>query len=750
MIRQQGKTRMKLMRGCGKHFPVAGLNIHLIYKINPMKRFKLFSLLFLLPFFMSAQTMRQADNLFASQQYFQALQTYQSAFKKCSKAEVGRNYYQQAECLRMMSDWNRAKIYYDKAIRANYTNDMAHFYLAQMHQMSGEYSEAIAEYGIYQKLIPSDPAAAAGIESCQNSLDWLNQPNRWKVQNEAQLNSKSNDFCPAYSNKKHNTLIFSSKRPGQTGSKIDPVSGGLYSDLFEAMVDAHGKWSTPAAVQGDVNLPASNDGASCITKNGNHIYYTKCGQKKKEMVTCKIYYAEKQGNKWGTPVLIDFGLPQETLDSFNFRHPAVSVNEDVMVFSSDMSGTTGGVHSDLWVSTYDKKSKTWSRPVNMGPNINTAQREGFPYIADNGDLYFSSDGHAGMGGLDIYHAPKVDGKTAQWGKPENMKSPINSPADDFGIVFDGKRQKGYLTSNRQGTKGADDIWSFYWEIWTPPLDVDVFDCENHTGIKNALVEIVGNDGSTQRIFSDANGHCEAKLKENVNYVINVFGDSAKGPNATSYFSLPEGEKGKITTLGMTENKTFKYDFCLPPVKLIDMFFPAVLYDLDSPKLRPESKDSLNYLYKLLIDNPNLVIEIDAHTDCQGSADHNRKLAQDRAEACVNYLVNEKGIAKERLVAKGWGEDKPLKLNGTVLTEKYIMSFKSKAERDKLMQLNRRTTFRILRTDYVNPKAPTRGPVSPVNIQKGYFDETGDEIPADSEVPADGEKQVPQPPAPRQD
>lgn len=715
-----------------------------------MKRIRLFSFLILLPAFFNAQSIRQADTQFDSQQYFQALQTYKAVLKKCNKTEQARDYFQQAECYRMMSDWNMAKVYYDKAIRAKYPDDKAHLYLAQMHQMSGEYGEAITEFGIYKTLVPSDPAADIGIQACQVSLNWLNEPNRWVVHNEAQLNSKTNDFCPAFSNKKHNALIFSSKRAGQTGSKIDPVSGGLYSDLFEAMVDKNGKWSTPSAVQGDVNMPVANDGASCITKNGNHIYYTKCGQKKREMVTCKIYYAQKQGNKWGTPVLIDFGLDAATLDSFNFRHPAVSATEDVMVFSSDMTGSTGGTHSDLWVSTYDKKSKTWSKPVNMGPKINTVQREGFPYIAEDGSLYFSSDGHAGMGGLDIYHAPKIEGKTGQWGTPENMKSPINSPADDFGIVFDGKQQRGYLTSNRQGTKGQDDIWSFYYEVYHPPLIIDVFDCENHTGVKNALIEITGNDGSTQRTFSDVNGHCEAKLKENVNYVINVLADSAKSPNAQAYFSLPEGEKGKISTFGMTENKSFKFDFCLPPIKPIDISFPAVLYDLDSPKLRPESKDSLNYLYQVLIDNPNLVIELDAHTDCQGSAEHNRKLAQARAQACVDYLVNEKGIAKERLVAKGWGEDKPLKLtDGTVLTEKYIMLFKSKAERDRLMQLNRRTTFRVLRTDYVDPKAPARGPIAPVNVQKGDFDETGDEIPAESETPGDGEKQVPQAPAPRQ-
>ncbi|HET6990411.1 MAG TPA: OmpA family protein, partial [Bacteroidia bacterium] len=619
------------------------------------------------------------------------------------------------------SQWDPAKICYTKAINAKYPNDKARLYLAQMHQMKGEYQDAIDDFKIYQSLVPSDSAAAVGIKACTLALDWLNEPNRWKVTNEAQLNSKSNDFCPTFSNKKHNALVFSSKRPGQTGAKIDPISGGLYSDLFEAMIDNKGKWSTPAAIPGEVNMPFSNDGASCITKGGNHIFFTKCGQKKKKFVTCKIYYAEKQGNVWGTPVLVDFGLDAATLDSFNFRHPAVSVNEDVMVFSSDMTGTTGGNHSDLWISTFDKKTHTWGKPVNMGSKFNTDQREGFPYIAEDGSLYFSSDGLGGMGGLDIYRAEKTSATKWEWGTPENMKSPINSPADDFGICFDGKQQKGYLTSNREGTKGADDIWRFYWEIYHPLIDGKIFDCANgEVPVKNALVELVGNDGSTARTFTDEQGQYEFKLKENVNYILNVLGDSASSVKAQSYFSLPENEKGKLTTIGMTENKTFTYDFCLPPVKIEDVTLPAVLYDLDLATLRPQSKDSLNFLYQILIDNPNFVIELDAHTDCRGSADHNRTLAQNRAQSCVDYLIS-KGIAKDRLIAKGFGEDKPLVWKGVVLTEKYINSRPEK-EREALHQLNRRTTFRVIRTNYVDPKAPARGPIAPINVKKGYFDD----------------------------
>ena len=715
-----------------------------------MKRIRLFTLLLLVPFIGFAQNaLRQGDQQFYSQQYFLALQSYKAAsIKKISKPEKSRCYFQQAECYRMMSDWNMAAQCYDRAINQGYPDDKSHLYLAQALQMSGSYNRALEEFNKYKNLVPSDPAADTGIQACMLALSWLSEPSRWIVQNEAQLNTKSNDFCPAFSNKKHNALIFSSKRDGQTGSKVDPVSGTMYSDLFEATIGVNGKWSTPAAVQGDVNMPTSNDGASCITKGGSHIYYTKCGQKKKQMVTCKIYYAERIGNKWGKPTLIDFGLDAATLDSFNFRHPAVSVTEDVMVFSSDMAGTTAGEHSDLWISTFDKKTKTWSKPVNMGKQINTQAREGFPYIAEDGSLYFSSDGLAGMGGLDIYKAPKLPGKEWAWGTPENMKSPVNSPADDFGIVFDGKQQKGYLTSNREGTKGQDDIWRFYYQKCNPLIEGSILDCENNAGIKNALVEIVGSDGSTVRSFTGTDGKYKFTLNENVSYIMNVYGDSASSSKSSAYFSLPQNEKGKVTTVGLIECKNFSYDFCLPPLLTEDISFPAVLYDLGQATLRPESKDSLNYLYQVLIDNPNLVIELNAHTDCRGTSKDNLDLSQRRAQACVDYLIS-KGIAKERLVAKGYGEERPLKLaGGVVLTEKYINTKRTQQERESLHQLNRRTVFRVLRTNYVDPKNPTRGPLAPINVKKGYFDESGEEIPDDSETAPINKEEAPKTPAPK--
>ncbi|MBI3512177.1 MAG: OmpA family protein [Bacteroidetes bacterium] len=694
-----------------------------------MKPTRLLILVLLFPCLVCAQRdLRYGDRAYDSQEYSAAIGFYHKAVSTTkSKTDQAHCFYQLGQCYQHLSNWEDAKVFYVKAKNAGIIDDHVYLHLAEVEQEHGDYNDALADYTEYKKRVPSDPAADIGIKACNDALSNVNETNRWKISNESQINTKYNDFCPTWSDKKHTSIIFSSKRTGQSGSKIDPVSGTQYSDLFEAKIGKNGKWSTPSTVQGDVNLPEANDGASCITKNGNHIFFTRCDQKKNEQLTCKIYYAEKQGNAWGSPVMIDFGLDAATLDSFNFRHPAVSVNEDVMVFSSDYSGTTGGEHSDLWISTFDAKTKTWSKPENLGSQINTNGREGFPYLADDGTLYFSSDGHGGLGGLDIYSAKK-DPDSWKWYSPENMKTPFNSPADDFGIVFDGKKKKGFLTSNREGSKGADDIWMFYYEECSSALSGMVSDSIYHIPVHNAWVTLYGSDGTEYGVRTDANGNYKFQLKENVSYLINVFGDSANSTKAQRYFSLPEKEKGKLTTMGMTDCKDFIFDFEIQPIEEHDIVFPAVLYGLDSATLRPQSKDSLNYLYQLLIDNPSLVIEIDAHTDCRGSAEHNRDLSQRRAQACVDYLIS-KGIDQKRLQAKGWGEDHPLKFsNGVVLTEKYIDSKKTVQEREALHQLNRRTVFRVISNDYVDPKAPKRPAPQPVNVRKGSFDESGDEVP----------------------
>ncbi|HLG04192.1 MAG TPA: hypothetical protein VI731_11395, partial [Bacteroidia bacterium] len=535
-----------------------------------MKYPRLFLIALLFPCLVFSQReIMQADAAFEANRFFNSGQLYRKALtKKKTETDKGRIFFQIGECERLLVNPTAAQVYYSKAIGAAYPDCIVHFRLAQMQQMNGQYMAAIQSYDIYKNCAPSDPRAQEGIDACNLAVQWLSETTRWVITNEGQLNSNENDFCPTWSDRNHRSLVFSSKRAGQSGAKIDPNSGTLYSDLFEARINTNGKWSSPQAVQGGVNTPVSNDGASCITKNGSHIFFTRCDQQKKKVVTCKIYYAVKQGNGWGTPALIDFGLDAATLDSFNFRHPAVSLNEEVMVFSSDMPGSLGGVHSDLWISTYDRQTKSWGKPVNMGGAINTKGREGFPSIDESGDLYFSSDGHHGFGGLDIYKAPRLttnQSGTWSWSKPVNMKVPFNSPADDFGIIFDGKKKKGYLTSNREGTKGRDDIWRFHLPPCNPVVSGKVIDTTAHVAVQNALVIIDYADNTQETKRTDAKGDFAFIVAEDETFVLSFRADSlTKSSAGVFYFTPPSAafQNGKFTTVGLETCVDYKHNFVI--------------------------------------------------------------------------------------------------------------------------------------------------------------------------------------------
>jgi peptidoglycan-associated lipoprotein len=316
---------------------------------------------------------------------------------------------------------------------------------------------------------------------------------------------------------------------------------------------------------------------------------------------------------------------------------------------------------------------------------------------DDKTLYFSSNYHLGMGGLDIFKAEKAaDGKFTK--APENLKSPMNSAGDDFGIIFEGKKIKGYFTSNREGGKGSDDIYSFI----LPPLNFNltgtVVSDENNEPVQNAAIHLKGSNGDMFEFNTGADGKYNFKLKENTSYEVTVATGKTTASKSYTLGFLANKDMGKLTTVDENESKDFVKDFALTPVKA-EIRFPAVLYDLGKATLRPESKDSLNFLYQTLIDNPTIVIELQSHTDSRGSNTANQKLSEERAKSCVVYLSEEKKIPLARLTSKGWGEGKLL------IKDAVINKAKTKEEKEALHQKNRRTVFRIINWDYVDPNAP---------------------------------------------
>jgi len=457
---------------------------------------------------------KEADVAYDNREFYTAIELYKKAYtkipgnKKTLKAEM---LFKTAECYRQINDLKNQENYYSKAIKARFEDPIVYLDLADAKKQMGKYDEAIIEYNNYKAKAPSDPRADAGIQSCEMASKWKNSPTRYKVENVAMINSKDLDFSPAYADKKFNFLYFTSTRDGVTGgSDIDNGTGVVYSDIFETKLDKNGKWSTPTTVSGPMNSKF-NDGTAIVTKKGTSLFFTRCEEDKKKVINCQMWLSLKKGNNWDEPTKLPFST-----DSANFRHPAISSDESIIVFSSDLKGSVG--KNDLWMCTYDKKKKEWSAPVNLGPEINTAENEGFPFIAEDGSLYYASNGLLGMGGYDIFKAEK---KGDKWGKPANMQYPINSAGDDFGIIFEGLKNKGYFSSNREGGKGSDDIYSFILPPLVFNLEGVVLDCDNKIPIESVTVKLLGSDGFSEETKTDKAGYYKFDLKENLSYTVST-------------------------------------------------------------------------------------------------------------------------------------------------------------------------------------------------------------------------------------
>lgn len=664
--------------------------------MNMKRLFSLMALLvcFSLSTFAQKNYKQDADVAFSGFKYYQAIDLYKKAYTKEKSKEVKSEIlFKIAECYRLKEDGTQAAVWYNKAITAKYPDPVAILYVADIYKAQGKYEEAIVEYNKYKAANPSDKRADEGVKSCEQAKEWKDNPTRFVVNPMPLLNSEDYDFSPVFSDKKNTEIYFTSTRQGSAGSEVSDVTGMNFSDIYMSKRDKKGKWSEPVVLNETVNSPAS-EGAACLNERRNMIYFTRCGVQSKGVMGCSIYTAKKAGQKWGDAEVIAVAQ-----DTFTVGHPAISSDDMTLVFASNIPGGQGG--KDLWYITYDKKAKTWSEPTNLGSEINTPGDEMFPFIRDNGELYFASNGHMGMGGLDLFKAQSKG--INQWTSVENLQYPLNSPANDFGIVFEPGQDRGFFTTSREGGKGGDDIWEFYLPPMLFSLEGVVKDVETEKPLANAKVKLVGTDGSSAEALTDENGNFSFVENGAARYI---------NPN-TSYSLLVEKEKylnakGKETTVGLEKSKKFFHEYALQPMQG-PIKLPLILYEFNKADLLPESKDSLNYLYHIMMDNPNIVVQLRSHTDFRGSNAYNQKLSQRRAQSCVDYLVKEKGIPADRIVAKGMGETEPLevkKADGSVdfvLNEKYINALKTEEEKEAAHQKNRRTDFKVLRDDYV-PKA----------------------------------------------
>lgn len=661
-------------------------------KTNFMRSAQLLVLTVLLALFstgISAQSKytEEADQAFERKGYYEASKAYKAAYSKIKGIdEKGRVLFRIGECHRLMLDNAGAEEWYEKAITARYYEENPDVYYRYGEVLSEQekFDEAIVEFNNYIDKGGDPSKAKERIAECEEAaLAIVEPPTRYIVEQVVLLNSPFFDFSPVFSSKKDDEVIFSSSRQSAVGSGEDPITGESFMDLFMAERDKKGKWSTPVPLNNTINT-VSNEGSVTFDKKKSTMYFTRCVNDKKSNFACDIYYAKRAGNKFGPAEPMSL-IDRESNDSSQVGHPCLTPDDQFMLFASDMPGGYGG--KDLWYVKFDKKSDTWSTPKNLGNDINTNGDEMFPFVHQDGSLFFASNGHEGLGGLDMFKADAVGEMIFSNVIP--LEYPLNSSSDDFGIIWEDDKDQGFFTSNRPGGKGKDDIYAFKM----PPLEFNykatVYNYDTGAPLANAKVVVQGTDGKSYELTADGNGGVSLMDGEIVldnNYSVDV---SLQGYIGTG---------DQFSTVGVGESTTFAREYFLKEV-IIDKEYdlPLVLYPFDKAELlvndQVNSKDSLNYLYDLLTRNPNFVIQLESHTDTRGKDAYNRELSQRRAETCVEYLAS-KGIDKDRMVAVGMGETAPL------ITDSEINAMSTEEEQERAHQVNRRTVFKILRYDYV--------------------------------------------------
>jgi peptidoglycan-associated lipoprotein len=670
-----------------------------------MKIFRLitcFAVVFTLSFSVNAQKnfSKDADKAFDNEQYFTAVELYKKAEGKATKAsDKAKINFRIGECYRNMTDADQAETYYKRAIKLKYesTDATVLVNLADVQKEQGNYKDAADNYEKY-KSAGGGKRAEDGLSSCNKAQEWIASPTRFQVASEIVLNTPEYDFSTTFADKRGTQMVFTSSRKGATGDKADPRTGENYQDLWITTRDKKGKWGEPVPMAATINSE-DNEGSACFDNKKTTMYLTRCPNEKKQNLGCDIYTSTKKGTGWGEAVLMELKHPDSTHHSVG--HPALSKDGKVLLFASDMvddAGTAQG-GKDLWMVVYDKRNKEWSKPTNLGPGINTPGDEMFPYLHADGTLYFASNGHVGMGGLDIFSAEKGEGN--KWSTVANMQYPINSEAHDYGIIFDGlKKDKGFFTSNRNGGKGRDDIYNFRLPPIVFALECYVYNKDTKEPVANAEIKLVGTDNSSVAVSTDENGVFlfedagkDRYIKKETSYTIEV--------NATDYLI----GKDQVSTVGLDKSTKFAKEFYIQYASVETVIrFPEVVYAYDKYELlideKANAEDSLNFLYATLTENPTIIVELQSHTDSRGSRRYNQTLAQNRAQSCVDYLIK-KGIPKERMVPKGYGEDR-LKNS-----DAFIKALGTEEEREAAHRQNRRTEFTVLSFDY-NPSGDGTG------------------------------------------
>lgn len=656
---------------------------------NRMKLIKiLFGGILVLLAFSSCNTAKlsTAEAQFAKGEYYDAALTYRKIYNKTSSGKQrklkGEIAYKMATCYRLLNAAPRSTAAYQNAVRYNYPDSLAYYYLGRSLQLQGKYKDAVKNYTIYLQNKPEDLLARNGIRGCEQAPDWKKNPTRYVVKKATLFNSRRSEFCPMLYGKDFDQLYFTSSNDKALGDRKSEITGLKNNDIFLVKKNEKGEWQRPEIIEGELNSEV-DEGAICFSPDGTTMYLTKARREVNTDTSVEIYTSSRSGAKWSAPQKLE--ITGDTISAFG--HPAVSPDGLYLYFASDMPGGYGG--KDIWRVPLSDKGVG---PVeNLGERINTPGNEMFPYVRANGELYFSSDGLPGMGGLDIFRA--TENEYGFW-NVENMKAPINSAADDFGITF-GNGEEGFFSSNRGDGRGYEHLFSFALptiQVWVEGYVLD----RDEEIVSDPVIRLVGKDGTNMKITGKKDGTYRFRVSPGVEYVMMA---GCKGYlNQRQYLTTEDEEK----------DETYYVDFLLPSMTK-PVLVENIFYEFDKATLTPESTGALKELITMLNDNPNVTIELSAHTDMKGTDEYNQRLSDRRAQAVVDYLIKG-GIEPERLTPKGYGKGTPktvtkklaaaysfLKI-GDVLTGEFILNLPPD-QQEIANQINRRTEFRVLNTSY---------------------------------------------------
>ena len=660
------------------------------------------------------KNIHRAEMALAIGEYEQAANQYKKAYSRIpgsEKAKRGEIAFKMGECYRKYGFTARALGAYQSAERYGYTDTTTLLRKGQMQLLQGDYRQAENSFNRYYeqleeadtftspepKLLVLKRQTMRGIESAQQAPDIKKKGSPYTIKIAQQFNSNRSDFCPSLLGNledKSVQLFLTSNRNAAIGNELSGITGQKNNDIFVVRKDEKGKWKAVEAIEGGLNTDY-DEGAPSFSPDGKTMYFTVCTTNPEYPRMAEIHTSARTDASWGKPSPLK--ITNDTLSSY--AHPAVSPDGQWLYFTSDMPGGYGG--TDIWRASFSGGKV--GTIENLGPEINTDGNECFPAFRPSGELYYSSDGFIGMGGLDLYVATQ-DSVSHRW-TVEALPAPMNSQGDDFGITFDGLHNRGFFSSNRStGGRGWDKIYEFsHPEVllttkgWVYELD--------GAELPEAQVYMVGSDGTNQKLVLRSDGTFEQPLTPGVDY---LFLATCKG-----YLNIVN----ELHADSLDYEYTYEQDFPLPSLS-VPVLVRNVFYAFDSAKSTQESTTALDRLVNLLRENPNITIELASHCDYRGDPGYNVGLSQRRAESVVRYL-NSHGVEMERLTAKGYGANMPKVVTakiaqaypflaaGDTLTQQFITQKDSltkelrfNVEQQEICNaLNRRTEFRVMRTTY---------------------------------------------------